>query len=68
MICTYCGENEATTTIPNPNVFGEVCKENCWDVCEGCKEAIDKAIKEDIKMLFERSMKDANCTKDEVKG
>jgi len=35
--CIYCGEEEATTIIINPN-FDE--EKGTWDVCKDCKEVI----------------------------
>ena len=35
--CAYCGEEEATVTIPNPNISDDWSE---WDVCKDCKEVI----------------------------
>ncbi len=63
MICNYCGEKEATEAIPNPNVSGQCCNRNYWDVCIDCKEEIERAIKEDLKMLFATCVTDVGGQK-----
>lgn len=45
MKCTYCGEEEATTKIANPNLdMGDEIdwfdEKNWWKVCEDCKKVI----------------------------
>lgn len=37
--CVYCGEEDATTKILNPNL-GMNDKYDSWDVCEDCKNTI----------------------------
>lgn len=37
MKCMYCGEEEGTVTIPDPN---DMFSDKKWNVCEICKEVI----------------------------
>lgn len=37
MLCNYCGEEEGTVTIPDPN---DIFSGKKWRVCEICKEVI----------------------------
>lgn len=37
--CNYCGEEHATTTIPNPNGIDMI--QPFWKVCKGCDELIE---------------------------
>ena len=60
--CVYCGEEEATEVIINPN-FDDL-KNPTWDVCKDCKDVIKEQQKHSFGMII---MGIENVTK-EAKG
>lgn len=53
--CIYCGKQEATEKIINPNDFEE---ESFWDVCHDCKEVIRQQQKLSFSVAFQNVQND----------
>jgi hypothetical protein len=66
MKCTYCGEEEATTFIPNPNPNFE--EGGIWDVCNDCRDIIKQQQKLSFGMIVSSMKEEKNKNFNEIFG